>query len=439
MIANNNVVARAGSQMVSALPKFVIENYPRFVNFLRAYYTWSATEGPDLAMEAMKQANDIDLVIEEMLPSYRASYAKNFPIDLKTNFRHFAKFLKEFYQLRGTEESYRIFFKAVFNEEASVYFPRIQIFKPSEAVWNKETYFKAAAISGNPFDLINKEITGLNNGYEAIVSNVVKVGDRYDIYFEEATGEFEVDEVITHENISVKIVPIFKVTSFTSTQDWYDSSIIRTNGVVLKVDKINYGRIVGLTIIDGGTGYEVDDIITSKSHYFGTGFEAKVTGVNGSGAITSIAIQRSGFGFNHDDVDIIVESSLGKGAILEPAFDSEFRKIKSLSFIQNDEFTNGSDLTVTLPNGTQIVFTQGVTNTVKYWIKSQSTPSTGYAKLHDSDYYQEYSYEIQSKADARAQEESLKALMHIAGLKMFVKTILQEEATVNAETDILFA
>lgn len=438
-MANINVVARAGSQSVSALPKFVIENYPRFVDFLRAYYTWSAIEGPDLAMEAMKQANDIDLVIEEMLPLYRASYAKNFPIELKTDFRHFAKFLKEFYQLRGTEESYRIFFKAVFNEEAAVYFPRIQIFKPSEAVWNKDTYFKATATSGNPFNLINAEIIGLNNGYKAIVSNVVKVGDRYDIYFEEANGEFEVGEVITHENVSVTIVPVFKVASFTSTQDWYDSSIIHTNGVTLKVDKIIYGRIVGLTITDGGTGYEVDDVITSTSEYFGTGFEAKVTGVDGSGAITSIAVQRSGFGFSHDDVDIIVESSLGAGAILEPVFDSQFRKIKSLSFIQNDEFTNGSDLTVTLPNGTQIVFTQGVTNTVKYWVKSQSIPSTGYAKLHDSDYYQEYSYEIQSKADVRAQEESLKALMHIAGLKMFVKTILQEEVLVDADTDILFS
>lgn len=437
-MASTNVVARAGSQMVSALPKFVIENYPKFVNFLRAYYTWSATEGPDLAMEAMKLANDVDLVIEEMLPSYLASYAKNFPVELKTNFRHFAKFLKEFYQLRGTEESYRIFFKAVFNEEASVFFPRIQIFKPSEAIWNKSTYFKAAATNGNPFDLINKEITGMNNGYKAIVSNVVKVGDRYDIYFEEAEGEFEVGEVITHENISVTIVPIFKVSSFTSTQDWYDSSIIHTNGVVLKVDKINYGRIVGLTIIDGGTGYEVDDVITSTSQYSGTGFEAKVTGVDGSGAITSIAVQRSGFGFSHDDVDIIIESSSGSGAILEPIFDSEFRKIKSLSFIQNDEFTNGSDLTVTLPNGTQIVFTQGVTNTVKYWVKSQSTPSTGYAKLHDSDYYQEYSYEIQSKANVREQEQSLRALLHIAGLKMFVKTIFQEEVSVEAETDLLF-
>ena len=437
-MANINVVARAGSQSVSVLPKFVIENYPKFVNFLRAYYKWSASEGPDLMMESLKLANDIDLVIEEMLPSYRASYAKNFPIEMKTNFRHFAKFLKEFYQLRGTEESYRIFFKAVFNEEASVYFPRIQIFKPSEAVWNKDTFFKAKVTSGNPFDLINKEIIGLKNGYKAIVSNVVKVGQRYDIYFEEPTGEFEVGEVISHENTSVTIVPVFKISSFVSKPSWYDSSIIHTNGVTLKVDKINYGRIVGLNIINGGSGYQKDDVITSSSQYFGTGFEAVVSSVDGSGAITSVSIKRSGFGFNHDDVTINVKSTSGVGAVLQPVFDSEFRKIKSLSFIQNEEFTNGTDLSVTLPDGTEIVFTQGVTNTIKYWIKSQSEPSTGFAKLHDSDYYQEYSYEIQSRADTREQEESLKALMHISGLKMFLKTILQDEAEVKSQTELLF-
>jgi hypothetical protein len=189
--------------------------------------------------------------------------------------------------------------------------------------------------------------------------------------------------------------------------------------------------------VDGGSGYQVDDVITSSSEYFGTGFKAIVSSVNSSGAITGISIKRSGFGYNHDDVTINVESASGVGAVLEPVFDPEFRKIKSLSFIQNDEFTNGTDLTVTLPDGTEIVFTKGVTNTIKYWIKSQSEPSTGFAKLHDSDYYQEYSYEIQSRANAREYEESLKALMHIAGLKIFVKTIFQDEAKVTVETELL--
>lgn len=440
-MSNINAVARAGSVLVSTLPKFVLENYPKFVNFLRAYYTWSYSQGPDLVMESLKQFNDIDLVINEMLFSYKNSYAKHFPVELKTNFRHFAKFLREFYQLKGTEESYRIFFKAIFNEEASIFFPRVQIFKLSEATWNKDVFFKAIAIKGNPFNLIGSEILGLKNGYRALISNVIKIDDHYNIYFEEETGNFEVDEELVSPDyeIRIKILPIYKIKNFVSTQDWYDSSIIRTNGVILKVNKIFYGRIMNLNIVNGGTGYMKGDVITSKTKFFGSDFIAEVKTTDSNGAITGFEIKNHGFGYNHDDVEIEVKSANGTGAVLTPIFDSEFRKIKSISIIQNNVYQDDSDITVTLTNGTKITFTKGVTNTSGYWINTQSSLSTEYSKLSDSYYYQDFSYEIRSRADIERHKESLHALMHITGLKMFVKTIHQETVNVDAKTGIIFS
>jgi len=44
-------------------------------------------------------------------------------------------------------------------------------------------------------------------------------------------------------------------------------------------------------------------------------------------------------------------------------------------------------------------------------------------KLHDSDYYQEYSYEIQSKIPLSRYSEVLKKLVHVAGTKMFGKIV----------------
>ncbi len=437
-MANLNVLARAKSQLTATLPSFVIENHTKFVNFLRAYYSWSAYEGPDLAFESIKLANDIDMVLEDMLPIYQRSYAKNLPTELKSDFRHFAKFLKEFYQLRGTPESYNIFFKAVFNEEASIHYPKVQIFKPSESSWNKETYLKVQTLNGDPYDLINTEVTGLINGYKAIVSNVVKVGDRYDVYIEDSTGDFEPDEIISSGNITATIVPLFKVLSFTSQPSWYDNSVIYTNDITLKVDRIHYGKIMSVSIVSGGSGYQVDDKIEAITEHQGTGFSAKVASVNGSGAITGITVTRSGFGFNNENVDLQVISVNGVNADLNPVFDSNFRKIKSLSILNNKEFTNVGDLTVNLIDGTQIIFTEGVTNTIKYWVNSQSNPSSDHSKIHDSDFYQQYSYEIQTRANAQSQIDSLKALLHIAGLKMFVKTILEDEVSINSDTSLIF-
>lgn len=433
-----NVIARAISNSISPLPKFVIENHPKFVDFLRAYYKWSATEGPDLIFETMKLSNDIDLVVDELLDGYKQTYAKHFPKELKTDFRHFAKFLKEFYQLKGSPESFRIFFQAVFNENATVYFPNVQIFKPSEAVWNKDTYLKVEAVDGNPFDLINTEIMGRNNGYSALVSNVYKVGEYYDVYFEEAEGEFEIGEELISGDVKVAIIPIFKIKSFVSGQTWSDGSVIVADDVILKVDRINYGSIVSLNLISGGTGYEVNDVIETRTDYQGMGFVAHVATVNGSGAILSINHSRTGFGFDNEDVDFEVISKNGTGAVIEPVFDNQFRKIKSLSFITNAPYTEVGDLVVDVGGGTTVTFEPGVTNTVKYWIKSQSAVSTHHTKIHDSDYFQEFSYEVQSRADVNEFETSLKTLLHISGLKMFTKNIMQNDVSVDVTAELLF-
>ena len=53
-------------------------------------------------------------------------------------------------------------------------------------------------------------------------------------------------------------------------------------------------------------------------------------------------------------------------------------------------------------------------------------------KLLDSDYYQEYSYEIQSKVPFSKYSEVLKKIIHVAGTRMFGKVILSSDLDVSA-------
>ena len=47
-------------------------------------------------------------------------------------------------------------------------------------------------------------------------------------------------------------------------------------------------------------------------------------------------------------------------------------------------------------------------------------------RIQDSSYYQEYSYEIQSKIDINVYEQSLKEITHVAGTKVFGRFNLEE-------------
>ena len=53
-------------------------------------------------------------------------------------------------------------------------------------------------------------------------------------------------------------------------------------------------------------------------------------------------------------------------------------------------------------------------------------------KIHDSDYYQEYSYEIQSKVPFTKYSEILKKIIHVSGTRMFGKVVLSSSIDVSA-------
>jgi len=54
-------------------------------------------------------------------------------------------------------------------------------------------------------------------------------------------------------------------------------------------------------------------------------------------------------------------------------------------------------------------------------------------KIFDSDYYQEYSYEIQSKVPFTKYSEVLKKIIHVAGTRMFGKVILSSDIDVSTD------
>ena len=56
--------------------------------------------------------------------------------------------------------------------------------------------------------------------------------------------------------------------------------------------------------------------------------------------------------------------------------------------------------------------------------------------IHDSDYYQEYSYEIQSKIGIETYEKPLKEITHVAGTKVFGKFNFEEELKIVLSSDI---
>ena len=433
-------IARARSTQVSILPQFIHEDNPLLVEFLRNYYEWESRMGADAAFESIKLNNDVDTVLDEMLVGFKRSFAKNFPEVLATDFRHFSKFLKEFYQTKGTEDAFKIFFRAAYNQPAAVEYPRVKLFKPSNSAWDRTGSIKSVHVSGeSPFSQIGHEIVGKTSGASAIVYDVRKVNyagvDHYELLVESIRGDFEslefIDCSVDGGVIRSTLIPSYGISIDSSTQVWYDGDVLEfpVNKVFAKVDKIHYGKVVGFTISGAGSGYEPGDEVRLESFGQGAGVLGRVSSVGASGEIQSIDVIRSGFGFNTDWVVATFITTSGTGAVVYPVFDSNFRKIKHATVLSAGPYQAPYTPRQEVIAGCTVNMTPvPVEYSPKTTILS-GAPSSEVSKVHDSSYYQEHSYEIRSNANFIQHQSAIGSLLHVAGLKMFGRATVEVEIT----------
>lgn len=410
-----NVVANSASQKIQTLPRFVIEDHPKFVAFIRSYYEWLATENSDLGFESLKLSNDIDLVPETLLDGFRNSYAKNIP-EFKGDFRHFAKFLKEFYQLRGTPESFRMFFNAAYQAKVNIEFPRQYVLKPSDSTWVSKRIILAEKVSGDPLRLEGKDFGKFT------IESVVQQNPHYrlEVRINETP---EVGETFSYDQHEIRILGQWEYERVENSKTYHEGDLIRKDDMIFRVERVFSSGIERVEILNGGSGYQKDEVLHAVTDHLGSGFKAVVESVSPDGSIESVKVTRTGFGFIHEDVRLQVETENGTFAELKPHFSDQFRKIKHL-IIEKNAIAGEESKTLDLGEGETIHLTR-TSSIVEYNGKKKDMPSTSFARIHDSDYYQEYSYLITSTADTRKQEKSLRSLLHIAGLKMFVGTLVQ--------------
>lgn len=441
-------IARARSTQVSILPQFIHEDNPILVEFLRNYYEWESRHGADAAFESIKLNNDVDTVLDEMLDGFKRSFAKNFPQVLATDFRHFSKFLKEFYQSKGTEDAFKVFFRAAYNQPAAVEYPRVKLFKPSNSAWDRTGVIKSAFVSGpSPFEQIGFEVVGRNSGARALVYDVKKVNysgtDYHELYVESIQGTFEnleyIDCTIGEEIVRSTLIPSYSISTITSDPEWYDGDLLEfpTNGVFAKVDKIVYGTVTGFAVSSGGSGYEVGDEVQVSSFSQGAGVLGKVSAVGVGGTIESISVIRSGFGFNTDWVTVSFITTNGAGASAFPIFDANFRTIKHATILSAGPYQAPYTQKTESIAGCSVDF---VPVPVVYSPKTTTlsgAPSTVVSKVHDSAYYQEHSYEIRSNANFTQHTQSIESLLHVAGLKMFGRATVEVDIVGHSGTELL--
>lgn len=216
----------ASQKTVSALietqlPDFVNSEHPQFKRFLELYYQWMEQNDPNgisntagnTVYHAMgiEHYRDIDQTPPEFVKYFKDEILPYFPEDTSLSTEKIIKAAREFYSKKGSDESIRWLFKALFDEDIEINYPKEQIFIASDGKWIQPRAFRITITEQNkninPNLLERRKVLGTSSGATCVVESANRNVDAtngkeiLEIYISNIKKYFENGETIEIEYV----------------------------------------------------------------------------------------------------------------------------------------------------------------------------------------------------------------------------------------------
>ena len=246
--------------------------------------------------QLLEYAN-VDNTIYDFLDQMRDQFMTAIPETLATGVskRNLLKNIKDLYAAKGTSEGHKLFFKAFLGEEPTLVYPTQYMMRSSDGNWTQRILLRVSAsanVTGE--EVINQIITGASSGATAIVvsSSTFTQGLFAVTEFElqSLVGTFTDGEIITGTSITRDVDVTFTVSSQITTSAVSNDGILNSISDTLSIESLGSGvsevvvediltgSISDVVVDDGGSLYEVGDVVTFTSDSNDTDISA-ATGV----------------------------------------------------------------------------------------------------------------------------------------------------------------
>lgn len=357
--------AKVENNASELLPSTIREFSTQLPLLIEAYYRWADLQGSFQGdSKRFLEYMDSDKTTDEIFKHIKDTFLRLFPDDTKASLRSLMKFAKDFYSKRGTEESYRFLFRAIFNEAIDIDYPANYLFETSNGVWVKRSILKCLYSDTMP-SIVGRRIYSKVSNASALVKEIATTAVGYDLVAElvisDIVGNFIMDEIVESRDSGPKVIS-------------------RT-----------FGSVGTYTINSPGAGYAEGFIIPLSSTGDGSGFSAKIGAVGGIGEILSVDIISSGSGYVYEAPVLNMSSPV----LFDPVFTIQTAADVTLNIVA--QYTEAGRYSA-LKSATSDVF-----------------------KLQDGQFYQNFSYVIRTNVPLQEFDGVVRSLVHPAGTQMFAQ------------------
>jgi hypothetical protein len=135
--ASSRVSKAETARVDTLLPAQIREETATLIKFIEGYYNFLNSTGlPSNVISSITSSRDIDEVSSVYLDAIGKEIAKTVPNGALVDKVNLYKKIVSYYSTRGTEDSVAIFFRIFFNEIVEIYYPRVDILRASDGIWD---------------------------------------------------------------------------------------------------------------------------------------------------------------------------------------------------------------------------------------------------------------------------------------------------------------
>jgi len=426
---------KLSSLLPTQVPEFVREDYTTFVEFLKAYYEF-IDQNYDTQFTKLR---DLDTTLDSFLEHFKNELAHNIPYTV-VNERFLLERIKDQYLAKGSEASFKLLFKMLFNKEVVVDYPSTQILRASDGRWNQDVSIFVYVNAGDPDMVVGKLVDVITPNriirlqvdkrqyVEVEVDNVVQISDNiYELFIDRRFfGDINIGDKIRYS--TTFDATILATTSKIEIQrngkkfkvgELYEIRNGLGVGSILKVSRVNAtGGIEALEFVRYGIGYTTE-FTANLLPYGGTSATtAGATGlsISGTAPSTSIAFSETTNGFFEQG--IINKTDYNVTQYWDGTYVGETVR----------EFFVDNKYTILDPDEPAVVkITLGALAKYPGYYTSNNGFLDDAIYIQDSRYYQAFAYVLKIDERLDKYRSAVKTLLHPAGMALFGEFDIRNE------------
>jgi hypothetical protein len=460
------------------LPEFVRDNYDVFQAFLEEYYRFTEQPGEvQYNIQKAKSFANIDETSNTFIDYFLSQYAYNLPQSIfkdqlnqvnglvsntEESKRAIAKRLFEYHGTKGSEGAIRLLFRLLFDEEITIYYPKEDVFRPSDATWEQiKTIFLYSANANVAIDQYGGGIVeGVQSGASIILDEVYSLKYPYSanivLYEMKIDNESQKGTFILGENVLLKtgntttgnvdLVANLKFYNTISQIDILDSGIGYSKGSFLYLDTVTVDNFVGLVEKVDDTG-QLQKIALNVPINLSTEYNAlsnitlivsdTLQNYSGkfetSGNVATIALNLLA---NATPSSNVIMHGLDKGDLVNVAFTSGLTISENVysvnSVVTSKRFTIANSIITGNVTGNVMIYGRaanlkprlGAITNYSGTFKNKNSHVSDIKKVQDSDYYQDYSYVVRANQSSSLWKDIIRKSVHPAGMKLISEVFI---------------